>query len=344
MEKRETTGARVAPASIGHYKYEDINKLADLVGNSNLGVKFHPYLSAEDSAKYWLSQRIAKAKDEKEKAKWQQWAIQKADLDNNKNTPDNIITLSDKRKGKIRAIDGYELVPRETKEITRNYYQTFPRPEDRQTVDDKTRRKLKQWYRKNPTPAEQLAHPFESFEPSQSPYQMVRGVMTELFRILQIKIHSKNSPGNISAPNYMTLLQKLTAIIHPLILTDLYGISQNYDFKEDPLGYKTRKAQKNTTKLFLVEDEEGIDYLTRWTNYNTPEIALEIIPRLIEEIDNGREKITSTVGTSSSGKTIININDKTLEDVKEKIAKKEQKAISDFIMSRLKKLKMINYF
>jgi hypothetical protein len=189
-------------------------------------------------------------------------------------------------------------------------------------------------------PAEQIAHPFESFEPALSPYQMIRGILTELFQNLEINIHSKSNPyGSISAPNYMALLQKLTAKIYNRLLSILYSIDENYDFKEDPGGYKTRKVQKNTAKLLREEDKDGNDYLTLWVNYHQRQIVNNDIPEIISEIDAGRGKITSTIGSNTKDEIVININDEIILTFKEKITKKDEKAISEFILERLRNKK-----
>jgi hypothetical protein len=72
-------------------------------------------------------------------------------------------------------------------------------------------------------------------------------------------------------------------------------------------------------------------------DYHAVEIAEDFIPILIKEIDNGSNVITAMYDESSSGAPIIHIDDKTISEVKVKIEKKDQKAISDYIISRLGK-------
>jgi hypothetical protein len=79
------------------------------------------------------------------------WAVEAADLDNNPDTPDNIVLFNDITQGKIKAIDGYQLVPRERKELDKSFYKALPDREVRQQTDKKMKKLLKQYYRKNPT-------------------------------------------------------------------------------------------------------------------------------------------------------------------------------------------------
>jgi hypothetical protein len=61
-------GERVAPGGLGFYDAEATTKLADLVGRSNVGVRYKPYLGAAPSARLWLQDQRNKAKTEKDKA------------------------------------------------------------------------------------------------------------------------------------------------------------------------------------------------------------------------------------------------------------------------------------
>jgi hypothetical protein len=260
-------GERVAPGGLGFYDTTATKKLADLVGRSNVGVRYRPYLGAAASAREWLATQQNKAKTDKEKEAWGRWGIQEADLDDNLATPDNVITFSDTKHGKIKAIDGYELMPRATKEVSRSFYSTFPKPEDRQRIDDKTRRQLRAWYRKYPTPDEQISHPFDKFTPELSPYQIIRDAVMALLEGFNIKIKSKNnSDGIISAKHYMSLVQKLTGILHSFALLKIYNLSNDYDFKTDPQGIKTKRVRKHTTKILLNIEGNGKSYIDNLLN------------------------------------------------------------------------------
>jgi hypothetical protein len=199
--------------------------LADLVGRSNLGIRYRPYLGSAPSARLWLDDKKSKAKTQREQEMWNRWAIAEADLDANKETPDNVITYSDRLKGKIKAIDGYELMPQNVKESHRSFYSIFPNPKDRQRIDDKTLRVLKAWYRKYPTPAKQAANPFEDFKPKLSPYQITREALQLRLETFDIKINSKKNPtGQIAAKHYMPLLQKLTTRVMPYLYRYIFNL------------------------------------------------------------------------------------------------------------------------
>jgi hypothetical protein len=206
-------------------------------------------------------------------------------------------------------------------------------------VDDKTRRLLKQWYRKYPLAKDQALNPFEDFVPELSPYQMLRERLGELLDIIGIKIRSKNNPtGNISVTHYMSLLQKLTSALYPVILKTLYSIPDGYDYKEDPRGYKTRRAQKNTAILFQqVAAGKTDNFLTDWLNNAARYIVNTMIPMVIDVIDDGKNVLTHKLGQTKEGNTQVLITDTSLGITKAKTLKKDQKAISDIVMSRFKK-------
>jgi hypothetical protein len=163
----------------------------------------------------WLQEQKNKAKTEKDQAMWDRWDIVEADLDEDKTTPDNVVTFSDRARGKIRAVDGYELMPRASKEVNRTFYSNFPNPRDRHRIDDKTRRELRSWYRKYPYPQEQADHPFNEYVPDLSPYQIIREAVQAQLEGFRIYINCKDRPdGQLSAKHYMPLLQKITGYLH----------------------------------------------------------------------------------------------------------------------------------
>jgi hypothetical protein len=169
------------------------------VGRSNYGVHYRPYLSTAESAENWLRSQKDKAKTEKEMEAWNRRSVVRADLDADKTTPDNVITFSDRARGKVKVIDGYELMPRRTKEINRAYYSQFPSAETLRKINDKDKRLLKAWYRKNPTQA-QLANPFEIFVFELNPYQIIRDAYMALLDGWGININSKdNTKGQLAA-------------------------------------------------------------------------------------------------------------------------------------------------
>jgi hypothetical protein len=134
-DKRRATGERVAANALSRYNYEGLGALSTPVGNQNLGVKYMPEWVSKASADWWLAHERAKADasgNKKQIDYINKWAVQAADLDNNPDTPDNILLFIDVTQGKVKAIDGYQLVPRERKELDRSFYGAPPDRDIRQ--------------------------------------------------------------------------------------------------------------------------------------------------------------------------------------------------------------------
>jgi hypothetical protein len=215
-------------------------------------------------------------------------------------------------------VDGYEIMPRQSKEVNRNFYSMFPTASDRERVGDKEKKLLRAWYRKYPTKAEQIANPIEKFVPAKSPYQLIREYTQNLIEGWGIRIRSKNNPeGPISAKHFMPLVQKLTASIHDNLLTTIYQLEPNYDFTADPKGIKSKRVRKHTMKV-LLEPKGKSNYLWITLLANTDWIATAAIPKAIKDIDDNRGKITCTLSRNSEGKPTVNINDTTVNETKTK--------------------------
>jgi hypothetical protein len=106
-------------------------------------------------------------------------------------------------------------MPRASKEINRTFYSNFPNPRDRHKIDDKTRRELRSWYRKYPTPQKQAAHPFNEYVPDLSPYQIIPEAVQAQLEGFQIYINSKDRPlanllRNITCPYFRSSLDICT--------------------------------------------------------------------------------------------------------------------------------------
>jgi hypothetical protein len=81
------------------------------------------------------------------------YAVEKADLDDNPYTRDNVIVYSDRNLGKIYSIDGYQFTSGQKKINQRNIYSVFPVREVRSDVlNSEYRSDLKAWLRKYPIP------------------------------------------------------------------------------------------------------------------------------------------------------------------------------------------------
>jgi hypothetical protein len=184
-------------------------------------------------------------------------------------------------------VDGYEIMPRQSKEVNRNFYSMFPTASDRERVDTKQKKLLRAWYRKYPTKALQIANPIEVFVSVRSPYQWVREYVQNMVEGWGIRIKSKDNPkGPISAKHFMPLVQKLTTRIHNNLLRTIYQLEPNYDFAADPKGIKSKRVRKHTMK-FLLEPKGKSDYLWQTLLANDDWIGTVVVSEAIEEIDGG---------------------------------------------------------
>jgi hypothetical protein len=154
----------------------------------------------------WTSKAVAEALvlNEKEKAHKSndqkriefaaKWGVKAADMDNDSRISDNIILFSDQAQGKIKAIDGHYLIPRERKELDRSFYTALPTRAERVATDPALKKTLKQWYRKNPTAELQRKSPFASFVPDVSAFQYVRNELAKILTHWNCVIKSKTNP------------------------------------------------------------------------------------------------------------------------------------------------------
>jgi hypothetical protein len=237
-----------------------------------------------------LRSQKRKAKTTKEKDTWARWSIAQADLDNDTNTPNNVITYSDKQLGKVKAIDNYELMPRISKEINQTFYTEFPTTKERQKLGDKEKKLLKAYYRKYPTPTQQQAHPFADFVPELSPYQIIR-------------------EGQLAAKHYMPLIQRLTGKAHLNILKGIYNLGDGYDFDADPQGVKAKRVRKNTSRILMKPDSEGKTFMERYLDANDYRIYTQEIPEAIQAIDGNRKIVQVRVNQDQQGRLSLQFQD-----------------------------------
>jgi hypothetical protein len=224
------------------------------------------------------------------------------------------VTFSDRAKGKIRAIDGYEIMPRAAKEVNRSLYSDFPDPKDRHRIYDKTRRELRAWYRKYPTPKEQADNPFETWVPDRSPYQIIREVLQAQLEYFGVSINSKSNPlGQIAAKHYMPLLQKLTTLVYPHILDRIYNLGGNYDFENDPKGVKSKRVRKHTLAILQSKDIQGRQWIDKFLTNNVGVVFYTLIPQAIQLVDNGRGVLTHQFDKTKDNKFKLTIFDDSLK-------------------------------
>jgi hypothetical protein len=140
----------------------------------------------------WIQDRKAKAKPN-EKAIWDRWGVQEADLDANPDTEDNVIVFDDVQPGKVKAIDGYHFIPR-SKIEQRVFYNTFPQKSERKKISAEDKKLLRQYLRKYPTADEQQDHPIEEFEVRTSAFDLVRTEVKSRMGEIGVNTYSKAKP------------------------------------------------------------------------------------------------------------------------------------------------------
>jgi hypothetical protein len=285
-KERRAKGEKVAAntLTISDYDFEGTEKLGELIGKLNVGVKYRPDWVAEPSANIWLNNELEKAKkkgNEKEVARLQKWGIKTADLDDDEETPDNVIVFSDIEQGKIKAVDGYQLVPGVRKDVQRAFYSKLPDRVARQQTTPEVKKLYKQYYRKYPTPILQEGHPIQEFTPpSPTVFQNIRARMGKILNMIGIGIKSKANPnGTMTAQHYLPIIQKLSTALYHNIVRKMFNLGVNYDWKEDPRHIKSKSIQKK-----IIENMEKLkDNRTYWNRFTSLDDTKEVIKYIIED-------------------------------------------------------------
>lgn len=304
--KEKNRGARVAGRPYisnpyQNYPMEGIRNLGRIVGESVKGIAFKPEWSAKASAEQWLKERKDKAKPE-ERAAWEKWGIIHADLDGDKDTPDNTIILSNREAGKIRAIDGYYL--KQPRWGTQNFYEKKPTKAERR-VDDQTRKAWKTYFRTYKTEAEQARHPFTEFEPPQTVFNRVKAAVKSWLTELNIFIYStKDRPkvllNRLHITHYMAIWQKLSSFAYSMLLKQKWGLGQDYDFVKDKQNVKGKKKQKEMQEELDSRPEDH----TLFSDAHKTAMR-EVLEHIIQDVIDaapGGEKITGSIGNLNDGK------------------------------------------
>jgi hypothetical protein len=183
-------------------------------------------------------------------------------------------------------VDGYEVIPRTTKEVQRSFYTALPTQAQRAKVDADTKRLLRQWYRKYPTLEQQQQNPFNDFAPTRSLYQIARDHVQIVLSILNFKVWSKTeNTGNIAAKHYMPILQQLTTWTYQSIMRGLYGLPGDYDFAADPLKLRSKRVKYNTEQIFSRSELNGKKFLYNRVMELAPVMFTKAIPDIIGNIN-----------------------------------------------------------
>jgi hypothetical protein len=247
-----------------------------------------------------------------------------------------VITYADRAKGKIKAIDGYELVPRKTKEINRAFYSQFPSAEDRKKIDAREKRTLRAWYRKYPTQELQQQHPFETFVPELNPHQIIRDVLIAALNVWGIGVYSaKNERGQLAVTHFMPMVQKMATKLYNNILLRIYSLPGSYNFEIDSRGVKTKRARKNTVRVLTARDASNKTFIERYITTNALRIYSTDLPAAIEEVDAGRNIVTANVVVDPQTQRVaVNIIDTALTTVKTPINKLTRTQMAGMIQPR----------
>jgi hypothetical protein len=239
--------------------------------------------------------------------------------------------FSDRDQGRIQAIDGYQLVPRERKEGQRAFYSNLPERESRQQADPAVKKFYKQYYNKYPTPQQQVEHPIEKFvPPNKTVFQLIRDAASAFLNKCGFIIKKKDSAGTIIAQHSMPIVQKLSTAIYHNMVENMYSkINPGYNWEKDDEHVKSKLVQKDILKKM---GEVGSDGLTRWQRYIKSANTLQIMDLSIRESVNQINKNAGEIvlkidynGNDKDGLPIYQVADlNVIEETKRKATKKEK--------------------
>jgi hypothetical protein len=151
----------------------------------------------------------------------------------------------------------------------------------------------------------------ETFTQEKTAFNMVKEMVQQLLNQLGFQVYSKikHPDGNIKLTNFMTLLQKLTAMIYKTILRNFFD--QDPDDPEN----KTRSEQRRL-KARLSEGGEGNSlYVIALIDANGVAIYERIIPGIVRQIDGLTMELKPDDG-SEPFRTYRNIRDQGVIDLK----------------------------
>jgi hypothetical protein len=283
---RGLTGYRAPPRNpYAGYRYEDTNALVDLIGRRNVGVKFNPTLNSATTAAMWLQKQRENAKTKEEQEKWARWRVEQEDRDHDEYTPDNVVVYSDYLNNRVKAIDGFSLVPRNKKEALRARYDMFPDREERTAnLQGPSRKTLKAYFRKFPNPETWDSHPFDKFAETlkESRFNIVKKIIEPMFKKSGFTIYSPKKTGNAGTlliTQYMTILQRITSWVMATIYSTLSAdVPQTYDWVHDPQKFK------NKSRLRRIEED----------------LKAQANPQIVERL----QKVIPTAKAPATAKTV----------------------------------------
>jgi hypothetical protein len=129
----------------------------------------------------------------------------------------------------------------------------------------------------------------------------------------QIYIKSRDRPnGQLAAKSYMPFLRKLTTIVYTYMLQSIYNVDNNYDWANDPKGIKSRRVRKHTVRFLQAEDDNEDSFIDRFLTKYAKAIYFTLIPRAINEVDNGRGALSVEISQNEAGQQALIFHDAAL--------------------------------
>jgi hypothetical protein len=179
-----------------------------LAGMSNKGIQFRPAWNSTATAARWITKQRAG----KQGKLYADWDVVDEDLDDNPNTPNNVVVYSDYPRDIIKSVDGYYLAGPKKKQTLRGYYTNYPVKDVRSqlSTDPEVKKTIKSYFSNYQTPNESKEKPIETYERYIPVFQRIREVVTEIFKNHGVKVHTAKSVGNIVLENYMRLVLKMS--------------------------------------------------------------------------------------------------------------------------------------
>jgi hypothetical protein len=93
-------------------------------------------------------------------------------------------------------------------------------------------------------------NPFENFVRDQSAFEILKDEVKAFLTDYNVSMHTTDDQrGNLTVSHYMTLLQKLTAVLNQDLMRACFNLKENYDFVLDLQSRKKKAAQKNTSSF-----------------------------------------------------------------------------------------------
>ncbi|GHU20826.1 hypothetical protein FACS189472_12840 [Alphaproteobacteria bacterium] len=232
--------------------YSDNKLLADVI--SHHGISHNPELNDIQTAQNWLQNRIeraAQAGDKKAYERWQKYAFDYQDFDDNPNTIDNVVVYNRENPGDVYSVDGYRLGSRNKSLVQRGYYGTFPTAEERK--ENKLSPEYAKYLSRYPDPRERLKHPFNDkfiawYDDKLPLYKIIKEYVTGIANgvgfTIRVDPNDTTSDTKINNKSHTTIISRVSSKAYRHVRNNLFKaegslytkLPSNYDFIQgDPL-------------------------------------------------------------------------------------------------------------